>query len=831
MSKYVIIGSGISGCTAAEELARQGNSVELIESSNTIGGSILGYTCKATDECSRCGVCVAHTQLNTSLKHDRITTSVGASIQSVSNNSKNIDTVITRKNPSISYHECIFCDKCVYACPEQCISKIQRGEFVQYVIDYDRCLIHKGKQCAVCSDACPPDAIFSQTETTEITISSDAALVATGHEPYDASKKMRLGYGRVENVITGVEAEEILSRQTYLGDPTDNIAFIQCVGSRDPQIGRNYCSSVCCAYALRLAHIMKYRHAATPVTIYYIDIQNFDKTFTLFRKSVEDSGVRFVRGVPFLIERSSTGRLKLHIENMDGEESIVEHDMVVLSVGMGPTTDSEKIASLFGLKKDEFGFFSSSLANVFVSGTCKEPLSITDSMASARAVALEMLHSANKEQSFNRTINSIQKAVNTVSELPPFETKKVPLQQSVLVVGGGIAGVSAAQGIHRFGYSTTIVEQTKKVGGQIFPDLFPRSEKKSDPFAGKLSRPVLSATEREAEGVEILTGSSLIELTGNIGDFSARLETPKGEKTIQCGAVVVASGSRVPAEVSKSSLIVSMLDIDLAIADLAKRRGLRSMGLILDRDIDEGKASTEMALTLAKSIQGMNRYQAHLFCRDIRVAARELELLYDEAREAGVNIVKYDGKLSFSETDTGVLVTYTDAILCQEMTIYCDRIAISPFGLSISADTDLVEITGLSTDAYGQIQDNNIHLFPEQTNRPGIFTVGSCRGQHYVPQIIAEAKATALEVHTLLSQKSLEIELSNAVVDPDKCILCLTCVRSCPYKAMQVNREKGSAESIPEVCQKCGICAGECPAKAIELPVYSDKVILSYVNA
>ena len=390
MSKYLIIGAGISGCTAAEELAKQGNDVELIELHSTVGGAVLGYACKATDECSRCGVCVAHTRLHDSLKVRRIKTFTGASVSSVSNNGEHIEAVIFQKHPSISYHECIFCDACVSVCPEHSITKIQRGELVQYSIDYTTCLLHQGKPCTICADACPTHAIFSQTETTERTCSADAVLIATGHEPYDASKKVRFGYDRIKNVMTGIEAEDILSRQTYLGSPSDNIAFIQCVGSRDPQIGRNYCSSVCCAYALRLAHIIKHRNINTSITIYYIDIQNFDKTFTLFRKSVEESGVRFVRGIPFSVEQSSTGRLKLHIENIDGEDTIVEHDIVVLSVGMGPGVDSERLASLFDLKRDEFGFLSSSLPNVFVSGTCKEPLSISDSMAFARATAIEM---------------------------------------------------------------------------------------------------------------------------------------------------------------------------------------------------------------------------------------------------------------------------------------------------------------------------------------------------------------------------------------------------------------------------------------------------------
>ncbi len=390
MSKYLVVGAGISGCTAAYALASQGHQVDVIDSGHTIGGAILGYTCKATDECSRCGVCVAHTQLHETLQHPAITVTVGASLQSVTQNGS-LTTTVSRQNPSISYHTCIACDACIRSCPEQCITRIQRGELVQYAIDYAACRLHKGQQCSICANACPTQAIFAQTATTEMSISSDAALIATGHDPYDATKKVRFGYGRIENVLTGVEAEEILNRQTSLRNPSDSVAFIQCVGSRDPSIGRNYCSSVCCAYAMRLARVIKHRTPETPVTIYYIDFQNFDKTFTLFKKGVEESGVRFVRGIPFNIEQlSGSGKLRLRIENMTGEDTLVEHDVVVLSVGLGAAIESEKIAGLFSLTRDDFGFFSSSSPQVFVSGTCKEPLSIPDSMAAACAIAIEM---------------------------------------------------------------------------------------------------------------------------------------------------------------------------------------------------------------------------------------------------------------------------------------------------------------------------------------------------------------------------------------------------------------------------------------------------------
>jgi heterodisulfide reductase subunit A-like polyferredoxin len=371
-------------------------------------------------------------------------------------------------------------------------------------------------------------------------------------------------------------------------------------------------------------------------------------------------------------------------------------------------------------------------------------------------------------------------------ETTSYDIKTIPLHQHVLVIGGGAQGLAVVRTLHRLGYETAVVEQTGP--------------------------------------------NALRELSGQIGNFSARIQTPDGEHTVLCGAVVIAAEAPTPAGKREWQHRFWLTEIDLALADLVKRKGVRTIGLILDIERDETKASMEIALKLAQRIQQLKRYQTLLFCREVRVTAKPLERLYDDVRNLGVNIIKYDGAIMLTETAKGVHVAYTDAILRQQFTIYCDRVGVSPLGVSTPVDTRLAELLGLATDAYGQLQPNNVHLFPGQTNRPGILVVGAYRGEHYQPQIMAEANAVALEVHALLSQKTLAIELSNAAVDPDKCALCLTCIRSCPFKAMQIDPVKNAAACLPEVCQKCGICAGECPAKAIELPRYADKEILNDAN-
>ncbi|TFG64866.1 MAG: hypothetical protein E4H36_01785, partial [Spirochaetales bacterium] len=240
----------------------------------------------------------------------------------------------------------------------------------------------------------------------------------------------------------------------------------------------------------------------------------------------------------------------------------------------------------------------------------------------------------------------------------------------------------------------------------------------------------------------------------------------------------------------------------------------------------ETKASTESALQTALALQKQYERQVSLFLRDARVSALHIEKLYAAARDAGVAVVKYEGKPEIAETDEGLAIRCRDSILGAVISLTCDVAGISTQGLETGTDRDLLRITGVTADSLGQAQENNIHLLPVGTNLPGIAAVGACRGTHYLPQITDETAAAVLYLEGLLGGPVIRIESSQARVDPEKCVLCLTCVRSCPFRAMRVNREKGVAESLAHVCKRCGICAGECPAKAIELPVYPDKALL-----
>lgn len=414
MGKYIVVGAGVAGCSAALEIARAGHKVEVLEADGRIGGKALSYCCKATDSCSRCGVCTAHDLIAQALDNPGITFRTAVSVREVTQKGGKTAVRIAA-GPAIDARTCIDCGRCVTACPSRSIRRYSRGGVTFHYIEAGRCEGQSGGTCSACAAACPTGAIRA-ADPALTTLKVDGVLLATGHSPFDPLKKPRLGYGRFPNVFTGAEAEEILSRRTTLtrgakdapgtlhaGSPSEaaseaaleaapqSVAFIQCVGSRDPGLKRNWCSAVCCAYALRLARLLAYRNPKADVTVYAIDVQNFDKAFTPFRAELEAQGVKIVRGVPSSVNAGTGGKLRLLIEDPKSGARTAEHDAVVLSVGLGPDAGTRNTAALFGIEAGADGFLREGIPGIRAAGTCAEPQSIPDSMAQARSAALELM--------------------------------------------------------------------------------------------------------------------------------------------------------------------------------------------------------------------------------------------------------------------------------------------------------------------------------------------------------------------------------------------------------------------------------------------------------
>jgi len=317
---------------------------------------------------------------------------------------------------------CNACGECAKVCPVSAPDEFQMGlssrraihiPFPQavpcsYILNMNDCLGINPIACGKCADVCDKNAIDYDDQGEVLTRDVGAIIVATGLDVYDPTEMDEYGYTRFDNVITSMEFERLICA----GGPTDGhfvrpsdkqrpvrIGFIQCVGSRNPKIGRPYCSNICCMNTVKDTLLLADHYPDTQNSVFYQDIRAFGKSFEdMFQRSKE-AGTRYIRGLPGDIEEDpATRNLVLTVENTtSGKLERHELDMVVLSVGVVPAADRDKLASLLTLSKTSDGFFMEShpklkpvdapTRGVFFAGLCEAPKDIKDSVCQAGAAA------------------------------------------------------------------------------------------------------------------------------------------------------------------------------------------------------------------------------------------------------------------------------------------------------------------------------------------------------------------------------------------------------------------------------------------------------------
>ena len=282
------------------------------------------------------------------------------------------------------------------------------------VIDPEHCVyfLRDGK-CGTCLESCERGAIdFNQTEKT-VDVEVGAIIVATGYDLMDPSEIGRLGYSRFPNVITSLEFERLCNATgptgghiVVNGQEPKSVAIIHCVGSRDRKY-HEYCSRVCCMYALKFAHLIKEKIEGASVYQFYIDMRCYGKGFEEFYQREASEGVTFIRGKPsqvtdFAMSEEEQGKLVVVCENtLVGRTLRVPVDMVILCPAMEARADARDVARVFNLTQSADGFLQERHAKLepvatandgmFVVGCAQGPKDIPDTVAQALAGAAETL--------------------------------------------------------------------------------------------------------------------------------------------------------------------------------------------------------------------------------------------------------------------------------------------------------------------------------------------------------------------------------------------------------------------------------------------------------
>ena len=323
-------------------------------------------------------------------------------------------------------------------------------------------------ECMACVKACEPKAVDHTMVPEEREIEVGNIILATGYDLMDPTPMKQFGYGRYPNVLTSLEFErlnnatgptdgQILMKngQGEFTRPPESVAIIHCIGSRDENY-HEYCSRVCCMYALKYGHLIKDKVGHhTKIYDYYIDMRCFGKGYEEFYRRCQEEGITFVRGKPAEITDQATNADEQGKLVVIGEDTLLGRryrqpvDMVILCAAIEARDDAAEVGRIFGVNLGADGFFleehpklgplNTATDGVFLAGACQGPKDIPDAVAQASGAAAKALESATRgEVEISPTISWIDPEVcagcQTCIVLCPYTAIEFDERRGVSVV-------------------------------------------------------------------------------------------------------------------------------------------------------------------------------------------------------------------------------------------------------------------------------------------------------------------------------------------------------------------------------------------------------------
>lgn len=419
--RVLVVGGGVAGIQAALDIANAGTKVVMVERSQSIGGRMaqLDKTFPTLD----CSACILTPKMVQVAQHPNITLYSYAEVEAVDGYVGNFKVRIRRKATFVDENKCTSCGVCIEKCPKKAQSEFEEGmttrkaiyrDFPQAVpgqpvIDREACTYFQNGKCKICERFCEVEAIRWDDQDRIVEEDVGAILLATGYDLIDANLLGTWGYGRLPDVITGMEFERLNNATGPTGgriikkDGTEpkSVAILHCIGSRDRNY-HEYCSRVCCMYALKFAHLIKEKLHAD-VYNFYIDMRCFGKGYEEFYNRLLHEGVKFIRGkAAYVTDQALTddekGKLVVSAEATTLGTSIrVPVDMVILASAVVPRHDSEAVGRMFGVGRSPDGFYmekhpklepsSTATDGVYLAGACQSMKDIPDTVAHGAAAA------------------------------------------------------------------------------------------------------------------------------------------------------------------------------------------------------------------------------------------------------------------------------------------------------------------------------------------------------------------------------------------------------------------------------------------------------------
>ena len=442
------------------------------------------------------------------------------------------------------------------------------------------------------------------------------------------------------------------------------------------------------------------------------------------------------------------------------------------------------------------------------------------------------VHKHDKEMATVKAIDMVSMAVEKARRLEPLEISHLPLTQKAIVIGGGIAGMTASAALARQGFETHLVERNQHLGGLL--DQLDRLAP-----SGIIARDLLVAKSLDLldAGVHVHLNTTIDTIGGVVGSFNTRLSDGK---ELQVGAIIMATGSEpVSPEIlgyGDDPSVITNLDLEqLLRKDSVDGDRITFVSCVGSRHNGMG-CSRYCCTSMISQALNLRRKGKHvrIVSKDIRTYSRQAEELYEEAMTAGVQFFRYDSTQppeAVLDYRDGKLEFY-DEFFGKGLRIPTDLLVLVS-GLNRPEDK-LTEQLKLAKSDDGFLMELHPKLGPAETAIQGVYLAGTAQGAKDVRESVAQALAAAAKAGSLLSRGIIEKEPLTAVVDLELCSGCMRCVKVCPFNAIeQIGPvgKGGTVRILEAACMGCGTCAAECSFDAIDMPYFTKDQLLSQIDA
>lgn len=450
------------------------------------------------------------------------------------------------------------------------------------------------------------------------------------------------------------------------------------------------------------------------------------------------------------------------------------------------------------------------------------------------------VHSRDPKAATTKATELLKMAVGAVIKAQPLTDQGLPINKNVLVVGGGVTGMTASLRLADQGFQVYLVERNAQLGG-LSSELIKTLE------GGDVRALVTDLIEKVKvhENIQVLTRTLIVDHSGIPGRFTTGMQSGPQMfyRQIEHGVTILATGASPnrPAQylLDEHPAVRTQLETQQflharpeAVSSWDNVVMIQCVGSRTEDNPNCSRICCQNAVKNALAILEINpNVRIFVLYRDIRTFGFQ-EKYYQMAREKGVIFVRYTTERPPQVKEAGdkVEVTYYDTILSSDVTVTADNLSLST-GLIADQDSseELAMIFKLPRTEDGYFLEDHIKLRPVDMPVPGFFVAGTAHSPKLINESITQANAVAARARAMLQKDEINLGAASAKVDGSLCAACLICVRACPYDIPFINAD-GYSEIDPAKCHGCGMCVAECPAKAIQLMQFEDDRILAKVE-